>query len=332
MSNIKIFADSERGASITEMLMALAIVAMATPFLYSQIVDTNNVLRDMAMANQIIELRDSVLNFVRLNQNSWPDVAQIKLSDEELDEISQMPTAGFIDKYTVRGATMTDVYLSFDLNQTDLRTSQVARHIGSDAAVVGSDGIAYGASWAVSAPDFHTGDLIYKISRNIDGDDKTKYLHRTASGEENLNMMLRDLNMNQNRVYDVAGVVADSAKVQNISAQFIETGGLDANTLYFSSGANLDGDKAAFGSLRVTGDVSGFRNIYADKLNGNTYTTAGRIIADRATVVNSVNVGNNFVLKSDSSRTISGFTGISVHAVKTSYLSAEEIIFMIILV
>lgn len=327
VSKKKNFYNSERGASMLEVLLAMAIVAMATPFLYSQISDTNDTLRDMATANKIISLRDPVLNFVRLNQNDWPEVAQIKLSEEELDEISDKPVAGFIDKYAVNGATVTDVYLAFDMEGTDLRTSQIARHIGNDAAVVGNDGIAYGRTWAVAAPDFKPGNLIYKISRDLEGEDKTKYLHRTETGEDNLNMMMRDLNMNKNRVYDVGGVKGKSAKISNASVQFVETDSLVANTLYFSDGANLDGDKAVFDSLRVTGDISGFRNVYADTLNSKSYTTSGRIITDRATVVNSVNVGNTLTLKSDSSKTISGFTGITAHSVTTSYVSTEEIIF-----
>lgn len=323
----KSLSYNEHGASMLEVLLAMAIVAMATPFLYSQISDTNDTLRDIAAANEIIDLRNPVLNFVRLNQNDWPDVAQIKLSDSELDEISVEPTAGFIDKYVVNGATITDVYLAFDLGNTDLRTTRIARHIGVDAAVVGNDGIAYGGTWAVAAPDFKPGNLIYRISRDLDGEDKTKYLHRTESGEEKLNTMMRDLNMNNERVYDAGGIIAKSAKIGGASAQFVDSELLTANTLYFSSGANLDGDSATFGSVRVTGDISGFRNIYADTLNGRGYTTAGRIIADRATVVNSVNVGNNLTLKSDSTRTISGFTGITAHTVETSYISTDQIVF-----
>lgn len=323
----KSLSYNEHGASMLEVLLAMAIVAMATPFLYSQISDTNDTLRDITAANEIIDLRNPVLNFVRLNQNDWPDVAQIKLSDSELDEISVEPTAGFIDKYVVNGATITDVYLAFDLGNTDLRTTRIARHIGVDAAVVGNDGIAYGGTWAVAAPDFKPGNLIYRISRDLDGEDKTKYLHRTESGEEKLNTMMRDLNMNNERVYDAGGIIAKSAKIGGASAQFVDSELLTANTLYFSSGANLDGDSATFGSVRVTGDISGFRNIYADTLNGRGYTTSGRIIADRATVVNSVNVGNNLTLKSDSTRTISGFTGITAHTVETSYISTDQIVF-----
>ena len=325
--NKEIFTGHERGATILEVLLAMAIVALATPLLYSQIADTNNTLRDMAVANKIIGLRDDVLNFIRLNQSDWPDVAQIKLSDEELDQISEIPTAGFVDKYIVNGATITDAYFVFDLDDSDLRTAKIAAHIGDDAAIVGQDGIAYGNTWAVSAPDFKPGNLIYRISRNIEGEDKTKYLHRTETAEDHLNMMLRDLNMNNNTIYDVGTIEAKSAKINNVSSQFIETSNLVADTLYFSNGANLDGENAVFNSIRVTGDISGFRNIYADSLNGNAYTTSGRVIADRATVVNSVNVGDTLTLKSDSTRTISGFTGIIAHTVYTSYVSAEEMIF-----
>lgn len=319
--------DNNRGASMLEVLLAMAIVAMAMPVVYSQMNEVNESLRDMLDARKIIDSRDDVLNFVRLNQGSWPDVAQIRLADEELDAISELPKAGFIDKYFVNGATVTDVYLAFDLGKTKIRTNRIAKNIGTDAAVVGIDGIAYGDSWAVAAPDFKEGDLIYRISKNIVGEDKSKFLHRTEMGEENLNTMLRDLNMGGNKILDVGGIDAKSARINNVSTSFIEVGSLLSDNIYFSSGANLYADNAAFGALRVTGDITGFRNIYVDTLNGKNYTPNGRIIADRATIYNSINIANNLTLKSDTSRTISAFTGITAHSLNTSYISTEEIIF-----
>ena len=319
--------DNNRGASMLEVLLAMAIVAMAMPVVYSQMNEVNESLRDMLDARKIIDSRDDVLNFVRLNQGSWPDVAQIRLADEELDAISELPKAGFIDKYFVNGATVTDVYLAFDLGKTKIRTNRIAKNIGTDAAVVGIDGIAYGDSWAVAAPDFKEGDLIYRISKNIIGEDKSKFLHRTEMGEENLNTMLRDLNMGGNKILDVGGIDAKSARINNASTSFIEVGSLLSDNIYFSSGANLYADNAAFGALRVTGDITGFRNIYVDTLNGKNYTPNGRIIADRATIYNSINIANNLTLKSDTSRTISAFTGITAHSLNTSYISTEEIIF-----
>ena len=67
--------------------------------------------------------------------------------------------------------------------------------------------------------------------------------------------------------------------------------------------------------------------ILADKLNGAGYTTSGRVIADRATVINALNVAGDFTLKSDTNRTIGGFTGIKTGSVYTSYLATKEIIF-----
>ena len=62
-------------------------------------------------------------------------------------------------------------------------------------------------------------------------------------------------------------------------------------------------------------------------MNGTTYTTSGRIIADKATVANSINISRDLVLKSDSTKTISGFTGITTGTVLAPFLSTEEIIF-----
>lgn len=325
--NHSFFSDQESGASMMEVLLALAIVALAAPFVYKQIANTNQTIYDISRANGIIKLREPVLNFVRMNQDRWPDVAQIKLSDEELDSISELPSSAFIDKYSVRGATVTDVYLAFDLGETNLRSAQIAHHIGIDAAVVGADGVAYGASWAVAAPDFKPGNLIYRVSRDFAGVDKSKFLHRGSSGEDDLNVMFRDLNMGGFNALDVGTVTASSAKIKNASATFVDIADAVAQNVYFSSGANMDGGRVSIGALRVTGDISGFRNIYADTMNGRGFTTSGRVITDRATVTNSVNVARDFVLKSDTTRTVSGFSGITANSVAAPYITTEEIIF-----
>lgn len=323
----KLFNDLNSGASILEVILTMAVVAMAAPLVYSQISETNRNIRDMAMAKDITDLRGGVLNFVRLNQDDWPDIAQIRMNEEELKIVSQNAHAGFIDKYSVRGTTITDVYLAFDIDAPGLRTANIAHHIGEDAAVVGPDGVAYGRSWAVSAPDFHVGDLIYRISRDIFGEDKTKYLHRGSSGDDDLNVMQRDFYIGGNEIYNVGGVDASSARIQDATATFVNSEDLSAQTIYFSNGANMIGGNVSVGALRVTGDIMGFRNIYADKLNGSGYATSGRIITDRATVTDSINVSHNFVLKSDTARTISGFTGIKSGSVYTPFLVTNEIIF-----
>lgn len=327
VTRTKIFSDATRGTSMTEVILAMAIVAIVSPFLYTQITDATDNVRDMAFARNIIALRGNVLNYVRANQDRWPDVAQIKLADDELSEISGVATAGFIDKYAVSGATITDVYLAFDTGLKPIRTMRVARHIGMDAAVVSDDGVAYGASWAVSAPDFQPGQLIYRVTRDIAGIDTSKYLHRTSSDDEDLNVMQRDLNMGGNSIFNIATMVAKSARIKNAAAMFANVQDLSATTVFFPDGANMNATSADIGAMRVTGDVTGFRNITANNLNGASYTTHGRIVTDRASVTKSVNVAKDFILKSNSALTVSGFAGVSANTVKTPYVSATEMTF-----
>ena len=322
-----IFDDVSRGASVTEVLLSMAIVAMAAPFVYTQIVRTNNDIVDMRVARDVTSVRDDVMNFVRMNQDKWPDTAQIKLSDEELKSISEFPHAGFIDKYDLHGAMVTDVYLAFDLSLGALRAADIARDIGGDAAVVGADGIAYGDTWAVSAPDFQEGNLIYRISRDFSGTDTQRFLHRGTSGEDDLNTMFRDLNMGGFNIFDIGGISAKSFKLSDASAAFLTSPDVATQSAFFSGGAIIDGGTVSLGAVRVTGDMTGFRNISAARLNGTSYTTSGHIITDRATVVGDINVARDLRLKASSLRTISGFTAISANTVAAPYISAQEIIF-----
>lgn len=322
-----IFSDDSRGAGLTEALLAIAIVAVAAPFVYSQVVQTTQSVADNRMAARIIEMRGPALNFVRMHSDAWPDVAQIRLSEEDLAQMADGATAGFIDKYSVAGASVTDIYLAFDMNTDNVRASRIARNIGIDAAVVGPDGVAYGASWAVSAPNFMPGDLIYRISRDVAGDDMAKYLHRGTSGEDALNEMQRDLNMGGHNIFEIGSVAAKSAKVGAITTRFVSTDSAVAGSVYFSNGANVEGGTASMGVMRVTGDMTGFRNIVAESLNGAGYTTSGHIVTDRATIGKSVNIARDLTLKSDTARTISGFDGISVSSVAAPFISADEMVF-----
>ena len=323
----KIFDTQNNGASMTEVLLAMAIIAIATPFVYKQISQTNQTLHDIATAKAIIATRDTVLNFVRTNQDKWPETIQIKMDTTDLANISPDAAAGFIDKYPVVGTSITDVYLAFSIDTSYLNANKIAKHIGNDAAIVTDDGIAYGSTWAVSAPDFQPGDIIYRITRNVSGKDTSKYLHRATSGEDDFNVMQRNLNMNKHHIHNVATADAESARITNANTTFIKSDEVLADTVYFSGGANMDGKDVSFGNLRVSGDMYGFKNIYADNLNGSGFTTTGRIITDKATILNSIKVGNNMIVKSDSSKSISGFTSITASSVFAPFIFSEEMIF-----
>lgn len=324
----KLNANPNRGATITEVVLAVAVVIAVSPFMYNQIIEMSRESEDIARANEIVGLRDDVINYVRVNQDKWSDVAEIKLEDTDIQKISPIAHSVYVDKYKVNGASIVDVYLAIDLDSGDYRTANIAKQIGEDAAVVREDGIAYSQSWAVSAPeDFYVGDLIYRISYDFEGADKTRFLHRGTMGEDELNKMFRNLHMNNFNVYNVSDVDALSAKITDVDAVFLESDVVDANNVYFSSGANMDSESINISSMRVTGDTNGFRTIKADKLNGDKYTTNGRLIVDRATIGNSVNVAGNLILKSTSSRSITGFSGMSMNKLLTPYLSVTDLVF-----
>ena len=319
---------SQRGASMTEVILAVAVIVAVSPFMYNQILNMTRDSEDIAKANQIVKYRDGIINFLRVNQNKWEDADEIKMTDEEIKEIAPLAHTVFIDKYKVNGATITEAYLAFTIPQSGYRVANIAKQIGEDAAIVREDGVAYSQSWAVSAPeDFYVGDLIYRISRDFEGADKSKFLHRGTMGEDNLNQMQRNLHMNNFNIFNVSDIDAVSAKIIDVDAVFLNASVVDANNIYFSSGANMNSTNMAVGSMRVTGDTNGFKTIMADKLNGNKYTTNGRIIADRATIGNSINVSGNLILKSTSATTSSGFGGISMNKLLTPYISATDMSF-----
>ena len=169
--------------------------------------------------------------------------------------------------------------------------------------------------------------MIYKITRNLSDVDTSRFLHRGSSGEDNLNVMERDLNMGGHDVYNIGGLDGKSIRVRNLDATFVNAETIDARTVYFSSGANMNGDNVKIGTMRVSGDINGFRNITAKTLNGSSFNVNGRIIADRATINNAINVGRDLVLKSTSLKTISGFAGITVGSVYAPYILTRQIIF-----
>ena len=326
-SPTKYDAVSQRGGGLVEVLLALVIISLATPFTYSMISDATHTMHNMAIANDIISIRDGMLNFVRINQDFWPDTVQIKMSDDEVSQFSGSISSGFIDKYTVNGGAVIDVYLEFDLDLPTQRVAQIANYIGTDAALIDDAGIAHGDTWAVTAPDFKPGGLVYKITRSMSDFDTSRFLHRGESGEDGLNVMMRDLNMGGYDVYNVGTVEGKSVRVRNLDATFVNTETLDAKSVYFSAGANMNGDNVKIGTLRVSGDINGFRNIDAKKLNGSAFNLNGAVVADRATINNLLNVAGNLVLKSSSLKTISGFSAMSVGSVYTPYIVAREIIF-----
>lgn len=326
--NLKSFCknkDSQRGASLLEILLSIGIVTLVSPFVYSQISDTMRDIQDVSTAKKIVNSRGNALNFLRKNQDKWPEIAQIKLSDEELAIISDFAHAGYIDKYYENGDIKIEVYLSFKIDDTILHATKVAKNIGFDAAAAQTNNIAYGDYWATSAPEFNPGDVIYHIDYDFNSDDISGYLHRT--GEDDLNIMQRDLNMGKFNIYNVGTAFAESEKSPELNTAFINSENANASNIFFAKGANINGDNIEINLLKVNGDITGFRDIYTKTLNNSGYYGSGNIITDSATINKSVNVGKDLTIKSANDITISGFTGIATHVLYLPYLNTDVLTF-----
>lgn len=321
------YSNNQRGAGLLEILLSIGIMALISPFIYNQISKTARDIQDISTAKKITSSRPNALNFLRINQDKWPDVAQIKLNKEELYSITSLAHSGFIDKYYDSGELKTDIYLAFNVDDKIFHATKVAKKIGADAAASDKDHIAYGDYWAASAPDFKQGDVIYHIGHNFNSDDISKYLHRTTAGNDNLNSMKRDLNMDKFNIYNIGTISAESAKIPDCYAAFINTENMTAGNVYFSKGANIDGDDVNIKSIKINGDITGFREIYTQTLNDDTFSGSGNIITDAATINTAVHIGNDLTIKSDSSQTISGFTAMATHALYLSYLYTNELTF-----
>ena len=339
--NTKIFNNMSRGASLIEVILTISIIAIAAPFMYKQIQNTSRDIENISVAQKITDLQNNTLNFVRSNQEKWPAQVEIILTPEDMETISPYVVAGIIDRRQYQGTSITDVYLAFDISASGVRANQIARQIGSDAAVVDADGIAYGNTWAVSAPEFKPGYLVYRISHNFATQDRTNFLHRGASDTvadskdkkttddktDNLNAMLRDLNMGGKDIINLGTLESESVTAKNTNATFVKADEVNADSIYFSSGANIQGTYANIDTIRALGDISGFHTISANSLNGNSFSNTGNIITDRATVKNSIKIGNLFKIKSSTSRTVDAFTAISSNSVYAPYVNAGDMIF-----
>ncbi len=333
----KYFRNSESGNTLLESLLAIAVVAIISPFIYMQVRDTSREISDLVTAKKILEYKSPIMNFARMNYDKWGDNTQIILSPEDIKTIAPdtntiTPYAGFVDKYKVTNTQHLDIYLAFRI-ENSLRSAKLAKNIGSDAGSVTQDGIAYNTfgTWGVVAKEFKTGDLVYKITADFIENDSNKFLHKTGNEKNELNKMHRDLYFSGNSIFDIAKISAKTVQAFNLSAGFVTSKIITADTAYFPNGANIQADKSKFNTIKTIGDITGFRNINTSSVSGVTmlgnWSSGAQIIADRADISGKINVSGDMSVKSASSVTLSDFINISTHSIYTSYANIDSIYF-----
>ncbi|MCL1891934.1 MAG: hypothetical protein FWF97_01400 [Alphaproteobacteria bacterium] len=338
------YLRSEHGAGLMETLLAIAIVGAIMPFAYNGVVEMSNSIADAAESKRITAWHDPMMAYVRINQADWPSSAQIEFDEDEVNLIWNQefgaqgrllqPYAGFIEKRTQAGGAMIDVYLAFrPVDIKEVRVATIAKNLGSDAAIVGAGGEAVSSSgWSISSDVFSAGDLVFRISDILGEDESRRYLHRTYLGDDEMNTMYRDLNMAKYNLTDVGTLYANRLNATNGNIWFAEAPELQCADLYFPEGASVDPSKATFGTVRVTGDISGFRKITAKRLKGSgvlpgmTWSSRGDAVADSVNVSGSLHVQRDMTVRSESVRTAS-VAGVRAGALATPYLNTDQLIF-----
>lgn len=311
------FSIPSRGASMLEMLFAVAITLFAMPFAYRQITIAGDDIKTIGIAKRIVDFATPAKNFIRLYSGEFIEGEIIEIKTD-VDETALFVTnisndiVGFIVSQSHRNDIM--------------RAHKIANAIGLDAAVVGPDGLAYnaGGNWAIMIPDGVHGDVVYRIRSMRIADDSVKYLHRTVLSEGELSTMKRDLSLGGFSMVNVNTVSAEKLNSADVDAFLVKTPVIATDALYFAEGLNLNPEKTNIPLVRANGDAIGFRNFFTDEFS----SPKGMITSDRAAVTRTLHVLKKFEVKAPYSRTISGFAGISAANVRTSYLDTTNLTFL----
>ena len=310
--------QEQRGASLMEMLFAIAITALVVPFAYRQITDVGVNLRTLGIAKQLVEDAIPVRNHIRLFAAEFPEDQLIEVeTDDELERIYVYNADGSIAAFVVTKAFRDDI----------LTAHRIANLIGTDAAVVDAhDHVAYGVKgdWAVALPDIEPGDIVHRIVIRADGDDTAKFLHRTVSPDNELSTMERDLSMGNFSIGNIHAIEARTLAGTDLDTFLVRVPAIITSALYFANGVNLNPAQSTIRNIRVTGDATGFRNFFTDSFN----SSSGQLTTERAVITERLTVSRRFEVNSPFSRTVSGFAGVSAGSVRTAYLDASVLTFL----
>jgi len=352
-------SQSERGSNLMETLLAIGLVALMTPFVYNRVLETSNQIKDISIARQIVGWNTKMTAYIRKNQADWPTQAEVDLDQNEFYLIQNgtaarrptpaaparvaapttarlpvFPYAAFITKYAHRGGTAIDAYVAFPAGAfTALRMNNLVKTLGVDAAIVGDDSTAYSVAggWSIASKSFRAGDLVYRVSVSLPINDAVLFLHRMKLDDDKLNTMERDLIMGGHSIKDVDDVAGGLLDSKQAGAFFATADTLTADSVVFANGATIDPTNTTIKTMRVTGDIVGFRTVDAGTFTGTGVTSGwpaqGTVIADRATITGSVQIGRNLTLRTSDSATVSGFTGVSAYSVNVPYISTTELRF-----
>jgi len=262
--------NTQRGASVMEVIFAIGLVIAVTPFIYTQVSEMTKVVQDVSVAGEITKNRDRVLNYMLSNQSTFTG-GLTEIPSTTLENIAPNAIKGVVYQTNIdNNFRNTEIYLVFNVEDSDrYRVANIVKYIGGDAAAVGNDNIAYAKDWSVQLPDewnLDGNNLVYRITRNFGEDDKTLYLHFGDAGGD-LSTMLRDLHMDSNSLSNIADFEVTTLNMGNVVTPSITTDEITAGDILFSNGAIINKGEVNFDRLSgINGVAYGFTTIEAKNL------------------------------------------------------------------
>lgn len=293
----------ERGSSLLEVILSITLVLLLVPFLYVQIADMNDSVKNMAVANKIVKMRNDIKNYILVNNGYFDDNENHELDNDILQKIAPGANRGFVRKKQ-DDVVGIEAFIEFNIDNSKYKAADIARYIGDDAAVVQSDNTAYSEYWAVALGGddvFRPGNLIYYVNYSFNSGDESNYLHKSADG--GFNVMKRDLNMNNHELKHVNEVDVQNLEVEKGNIKSIKDTSTDisiyAVDVTFNKNVNFGKDLLSFFSLsgRSSFNMCGdFKSIELGKLSANELTAT-----NVASVTNKITIESGLICENESS-------------------------------
>jgi type II secretory pathway pseudopilin PulG len=335
------YQRSIRGSSLLETLLAIGILGLAAPWVYDRIAQTTQELAEVSAARRFTTLADAIRNFMLLNQSVWPDEYEYKIAADDFfatfeaygatrprashPDIFNAPQVHITKKQTALGVFAINAYMTTTMTgSAQMTAARFARHIGA-GAMVNEDG-------AVQVRVSATGNDL----------DRDGFLHRVpVAGSPELNAMDTNLLMSSGgQRFGIVGVrLADGVEIDasDATAPHLSADTFDSVSVLFAKGLRLNPEKSFVKTLRVAGDIVGVKTMTAAALHGglpgsgmstlseNTFSSQGRVVADRTTITEELLVGNTLSIKPFSARTISAFDEVAANSLSTPTISVAAL-------
>lgn len=239
---------SQYGSSLLEVILSITLALVLVPFMYVQISDMNESVKDIATANKIVKTHDSIKNYIQIHNaefsqnNVYAFCTKDNCDENEcydcdaLETIAPGAQRGVVVQNATNGTT--EMFVEFNIDNTKYRSANVARYIGHDAAIVSGDKIAYSEYWATvfdGNDAFTPGNLVYHVESDGYIDDEENYLHTTNA--DGYNVMERNLDLNGK--YNITDAMNVETQVLDFSYGTVDKITLDNGTTVNATAANI---------------------------------------------------------------------------------------------